>query len=116
MDAQGRPTTDAAEALKGTMAPMADAKGAALALMVELLAGALDELDVPVPGDVDRVGPFHEAADRSVVVGVDVLLGPVGRGPLLGVGTGCDAQRDGRAEPEHLAKDSIEHGYLPFNN
>jgi (2R)-3-sulfolactate dehydrogenase (NADP+) len=41
MDAEGNPTTDAAAALKGTMAPMADAKGAALALMVELLAAGV---------------------------------------------------------------------------
>ena len=41
LDAEGNPTTDAAAALKGTMAPMADAKGAALALMVELLAAGV---------------------------------------------------------------------------
>ena len=41
LDAAGNPTTDPAEALKGTMVPMADAKGAALALMVELLAAGV---------------------------------------------------------------------------
>ena len=41
LDAEGRPTTDAIAALGGTMVPMAGAKGAALALMVELLAAAL---------------------------------------------------------------------------
>ncbi|MGI2033033.1 Ldh family oxidoreductase [Rhizobium panacihumi] len=40
-DADGNPTTDAAEALKGTMAPAGGAKGAALALMVEVLAAGL---------------------------------------------------------------------------
>lgn len=40
-DADGRPTTDAAAALAGTMAPLGDAKGTALALMVELLAAGL---------------------------------------------------------------------------
>jgi len=40
-DAEGRPTTDAQAALKGTMLPMGDAKGAALVLMVEILAAAL---------------------------------------------------------------------------
>jgi len=40
-DAQGRPTTDPDAALKGTMAPLGDAKGTALALMVELLAAGL---------------------------------------------------------------------------
>jgi (2R)-3-sulfolactate dehydrogenase (NADP+) len=40
-DADGNPTTDAAAALKGTLTPIGGAKGAALALMVELLAAAL---------------------------------------------------------------------------
>ena len=41
LDAQGKPTTDPAEALAGTMLPLGDAKGTALALMVELLAAGL---------------------------------------------------------------------------
>jgi len=40
-DAAGQPTTDPKAALAGTMAPMAGAKGAALALMVEILAAGL---------------------------------------------------------------------------
>jgi (2R)-3-sulfolactate dehydrogenase (NADP+) len=40
-DAEGRPTRDAKAALGGTMAPIGGAKGAALALMVELLAAGL---------------------------------------------------------------------------
>lgn len=41
VDAEGRPTTDPAAALAGTMLPLGDAKGTALALMVELLAAGL---------------------------------------------------------------------------
>ena len=41
LDASGRPTTDAKAALAGTMVPLGDAKGAALALMVEILAATL---------------------------------------------------------------------------
>ena len=41
LDADGNPTTDPAAALKGTMVPMGQAKGAALALMVELLAAGV---------------------------------------------------------------------------
>ena len=41
LDAGGNPTTDPAAALGGTMVPMGEAKGAALALMVELLAAGL---------------------------------------------------------------------------
>ncbi|MBO0905187.1 Ldh family oxidoreductase [Jiella sonneratiae] len=41
LDREGRPTTDPEAALAGTMVPMGDAKGAALALMVEMLAAGL---------------------------------------------------------------------------
>ncbi|WP_046868267.1 Ldh family oxidoreductase [Microvirga massiliensis] len=41
LDAAGRSTTDPDEALGGTMVPLGDAKGTALALMVELLAAGL---------------------------------------------------------------------------
>lgn len=41
LDADGNPTTDAKAALAGTMLPMGDAKGAALVLIVEILAAAL---------------------------------------------------------------------------
>lgn len=41
LDAAGKPTTDAGAALAGTMVPLGDAKGATLALMVEVLAAAL---------------------------------------------------------------------------
>jgi (2R)-3-sulfolactate dehydrogenase (NADP+) len=41
LDAAGKPTTDATAALAGTMLPLGDAKGTALALMVELLAAGL---------------------------------------------------------------------------
>lgn len=41
LDSEGNPTTDAKAGLAGTMVPMADAKGAALALMVEILAAGL---------------------------------------------------------------------------
>ncbi|MDE2356415.1 MAG: Ldh family oxidoreductase, partial [Alphaproteobacteria bacterium] len=41
VDAEGRPTTDPQAALGGAMVAMGGAKGAALAVMVEVLAGAL---------------------------------------------------------------------------
>jgi (2R)-3-sulfolactate dehydrogenase (NADP+) len=41
LDAGGSPTTDPAAALAGTMVPAGDAKGAALALMVEAMAAGL---------------------------------------------------------------------------
>jgi (2R)-3-sulfolactate dehydrogenase (NADP+) len=41
VDEHGKPTTDAAAALKGALLPIGGSKGAALALMVEVLAAAL---------------------------------------------------------------------------
>ena len=41
LDAEGRATTDPRAALAGTMVPIGEAKGAALAMMVELLSAAL---------------------------------------------------------------------------
>ncbi len=41
LDSSGHSTTDAAAALDGTMLPMGEARGAALALMVEILSAAL---------------------------------------------------------------------------
>jgi (2R)-3-sulfolactate dehydrogenase (NADP+) len=41
LDANGNPTTDPASALQGTMVPIGGAKGASLALMVEVLSAAL---------------------------------------------------------------------------
>ncbi|MGZ5921774.1 MAG: Ldh family oxidoreductase [Rhizomicrobium sp.] len=41
VDSEGQPTTDANAALAGTLLPVGGAKGSALALMVEILCGAL---------------------------------------------------------------------------
>ena len=81
LDAQGKPTTDPAAALAGTMLPLGDAKGTALALMVELLAagltganfaaGASSFLDAegPPPG----TGQLLIAFDPSVFGGAGTL-------------------------------------------
>jgi len=41
LDKDGQPTTSPSDALAGTMVPMGDAKGAALAIMVEMLSAGL---------------------------------------------------------------------------
>jgi len=41
LDSDGRPTTDAEEALKGVMLPFAGPKGSALAMMVDVMGGVL---------------------------------------------------------------------------
>ena len=53
LDKEGKPTTDAKAALEGSLLPIGDGKGFALAVLVEILAGALagDILspDLPLP-------------------------------------------------------------------
>jgi (2R)-3-sulfolactate dehydrogenase (NADP+) len=59
LDAQGKPTTDANAALAGTLLPLGDAKGTALALMVELLAAGLTGANfaADASGFLDAKGP-----------------------------------------------------------
>jgi (2R)-3-sulfolactate dehydrogenase (NADP+) len=83
LDAEGRPTTDAKAALAGTMIPMADAKGAALALMVEALAASLTgarhsweassflDAEGPPPG----VGQLLIAFDAGLAEGYAARIG-----------------------------------------
>ncbi len=81
VDEHGRPTTDATAALKGTLLPIGGAKGAALALMVEVLsvaltgarfgfeAGSFFEPEGPPPG----VGQFLIAIDPGAFGGTDLF-------------------------------------------
>ena len=64
LDADGNPTTDAAAALAGTVLTMAGHKGYALALMVELLSGALAGAAVG-----PNVGSMYKQLDRPQDVG-----------------------------------------------
>lgn len=73
LDVEGRPTTSADAALAGTMVPLGDAKGAALALMVEILAatltGSLHAYEASSffegKGPSPRVGQFILAIDPT---------------------------------------------------
>ncbi|MBY0420724.1 MAG: Ldh family oxidoreductase [Parvularculaceae bacterium] len=73
LDAEGRPTTDAAAALKGSLVPVGGAKGAALALMVEILAAAVTGSHygfeatsfLDAEGGPPEVGQFFLAVDPS---------------------------------------------------
>jgi (2R)-3-sulfolactate dehydrogenase (NADP+) len=77
LDSAGRPTTDAGAALQGTMLPMGDAKGAALVLMVEILAAALTGARFgfeassffTAEGEPPAVGQFLIAIDPDVFSG-----------------------------------------------
>ena len=70
LDAQGRPTTDPDAALAGTMVAMGDAKGTALALMVEVLAAALvgSHLAFEASSFLDEKGPAPETGQLIIAI------------------------------------------------
>ena len=77
LDRYGKPTTDAEAAMQGTMLPMGDAKGAALVLMVEVLAAALTGAKLgfeassffTADGEPPGVGQFLVAIDPGFFSG-----------------------------------------------
>jgi (2R)-3-sulfolactate dehydrogenase (NADP+) len=77
LDALGRPTTDANRALEGTMVPVGDAKGTALALMVELIAAGMTGSNFAADassyfdaeGPPSMTGQFIIAMDPSAFAG-----------------------------------------------
>ncbi len=80
-DAEGRPTTDANAALKGTVFPAGGAKGAALALMVEVLSASLVGANhsfeasslFDAEGAPPALGQFMIAIDPGAFAGADVF-------------------------------------------
>lgn len=70
-DADGNPTTDAKAGLAGTMVPMGEAKGTALAFMIEVMAAALtaSTFSFDAPSFFDGKGPA--AAVGHVVIAID---------------------------------------------
>ena len=73
IDAEGRPTTDPAAALAGSLLPIAGYKGMGFAMLVQLLAGTLTgtSLGEHAPsGAPPGVGAF------ALVIAPEVLLGP----------------------------------------
>lgn len=76
LDADGNPTTDPAAALKGTMVPAGDAKGAVLALVVEILAATLTGANRS-----DEATSFFDAEGAPPGVGQMILAFDTGRAP-----------------------------------
>ncbi len=77
IDSEGKPTTDPKKALAGAMLPIGDAKGSALALMVEILAAGLTDSNfgfeassfLNAEGDSPGVGQLIIAIDPSFFSG-----------------------------------------------
>jgi (2R)-3-sulfolactate dehydrogenase (NADP+) len=89
LDGAGQPTTDPDAALAGTMLPVGDAKGTALALMVELLAAGLTganfaaeassflDAEGPPPGTGQLIVAFDPAAFGGSVARFGVLIASI---------------------------------------
>jgi (2R)-3-sulfolactate dehydrogenase (NADP+) len=78
LDKDGNPTTDAKAALTGSLSPIGGAKGAALALMVEVLSVALTGAAFSFendsyfePGNKPRIGHAVLAIDPGALAGAD---------------------------------------------
>ena len=95
LDPDGNPTTDAKAAMAGTMIPLGDAKGTALALMVELLCAGLtganyawqatsffdDKGDPPGTGQaIIAIDPdaFGAGGDERMALMADMIAGTEG--------------------------------------
>lgn len=68
-DADGNPTADPDAALAGTMAPLGDAKGTVLALMVELLAAGLTGANY-----ANEANSFFDASGKPPGVGQTLIV------------------------------------------
>ena len=77
-DADGQPTNDATAALDGTMAPLGDAKGTALALMVEMLAAGLTGSNYASEASsfFDAEGPAPGVGQTIIAIDPKKLGGP----------------------------------------
>lgn len=76
-DVDGNPTTDAHAAMKGTMAPSGGAKGAALALMVEVLSAGLAGANFSYQASslFDADGPPPELGHSIILIDSDAANG-----------------------------------------
>lgn len=71
LDPEGRPTTDSKAGLAGTMVPMGEAKGTALAFLIEVMAAGLaaSTFSFDAPSFFDGEGP--PAAVGHVIIAID---------------------------------------------
>jgi (2R)-3-sulfolactate dehydrogenase (NADP+) len=87
LDAAGKPTTDPAAALAGTMLPLGDAKGTALALMVELLAAGLSHANFAADASsfLDAKGPPPSTGQLLIAVDASAFGGTLDHFAALAV-------------------------------
>jgi (2R)-3-sulfolactate dehydrogenase (NADP+) len=96
LDAAGKPTTDPQAALAGTMLPLGDAKGTALALMVELLAAGLTGANYAAEASsfLDAEGP--PPGTGQLIIAIDPTAFPGGLAHFARLAGAIEAQPGAR--------------------
>jgi (2R)-3-sulfolactate dehydrogenase (NADP+) len=98
LDEAAQPTTDADAALRGTMLPLGDAKGTALALMVELLAAGLTGATYAAEASsfLDAKGPPPGTGQLIVTFDPAALGGADATGRFTALAAAIEAQAGAR--------------------
>jgi len=98
LDEQGRPTTDPEAALRGTMLPLGDAKGTALALMVELLAAGLTGSNFAAEASsfLDATGPPPGTGQLIIAFDPAAIAGPDSLHRFAALASSIEAQPGAR--------------------
>ncbi|MFL6932238.1 MAG: Ldh family oxidoreductase [Xanthobacteraceae bacterium] len=115
LDRDGRPTTDPEAAIQGTMIPMGDAKGTALALMVEILAGGLTGARFAYESSsfFDTEGPPPETGQLIIALSPEALGGSTVTDRLAGLAATIEAEPGARlpgARRYEQRRAAAEHG------
>jgi (2R)-3-sulfolactate dehydrogenase (NADP+) len=115
LDRAGRPTTDPDEAIKGTMVPMGDAKGTALALMVEMLAAGLTgaHFAYEATSFFDGEGAAPETGQLIIALSPEALGGAGVTGRLAALAAAIEAEPGARlpgARRLAARRDAAAHG------
>lgn len=114
-DTDGNPTTDAFAAIKGTMAPSGGAKGAALALMVEVMAAGIGgaQYSYQASSLFDETGSPPALGQSLIVIDPDATTGG-GAAERFAALASEMAKQDGVRLPGRrgrgLRAESIQHG------
>jgi (2R)-3-sulfolactate dehydrogenase (NADP+) len=101
LDEKGQPTSDPDAALRGTMLPMGDAKGTALALMVELMAAGMIGANYAAEASsyLDAEGP--PSGTGQLIIAFDPeAFGPHAVGRFAGLAVAIEAQHGTRLPGE----------------
>lgn len=118
LDAEGRPTTDPEAALAGTMVPAGDAKGTALALMVELLCAGLTGANYAYEATSFFDGAGAPPGTGQLILGIDpVAFGPGALARFQAMAERIEAM-DGARLPgrrRQALKDELERGGIPVD-